>query len=545
MTPAEVIERGRAAFEAAQWAAAYDQLSSADQESGLGPEDIERLATAAFLTGREEDSSDLWARAHQVYLGKGDVERAAGCAYWLAFGLLNRGEFARAGAWSSRAVKLIDDGDHDCVQRGYLLILTGIQSLWNGDAETALSKALQAHDLAERFREPDLKTLSGLARGQILLAQGNTAEGLAWLDETMVSVTAGEVSATVAGLTYCAVISACQDIFDLRRAQEWSSALTHWCDEQPDLVPYSGWCLVHRAEIMQLHGAWADAADAAERAHRRSLLSTDQATGGAAHCLLADLHRLRGDFKRAEEGYREANRLGYEPQPGLALLRLAQAQVDTAASTIRRVVDEMQDNVARAKVLSAHVEIMLAVGDLQAARAGADQLAQIASAFGAPLLHAVSAQCTGALLLMEDDPKAALTKLRVAWRGWQQLDVPYEAARTRALIGLACRALGDEDAAQMELDAARWAFSQLGAVPDLVRVEALAQPLAVKAACGLTAREIEVLRLVASGKTNGAIAADLFLSEKTIARHISNILTKLDLSSRTAATAFAYEHDLV
>ena len=538
-------ERGRAAFEAAAWTDAYDHLTRADAESELDPEDIERLATVAFLVGKESESSDLWARAHQRYLRQGDIERAAGCITWLAFGLLNRGELAQAGGWLARAATLLDDAGLDCVPRGQLLMLTGIRSLFQGDIDAALANILQAADVAARFGDADLSTLSKLAQGQILLMQGKPVESVAMFDQVMVAVTAGEVSPTVAGLAYCGTISACQAMFDLRRAREWSSALSRWCDEQPDLVPYTGWCLVHRGEIMQLHGSWDDAADAAERAYQRSLMSTDHAAGGAAHYVLGEVHRLRGDFVAAEQAYREASRLGREPQPGLALLRLAQGHIDAAASTIRRVVDEAADAAAKARVLAAHVEIMVAAGDVPAARAGVEDLAELASSVGAPLLEATAAQCSGALLLSEGDARAALAQLRRAWTGWQQVEVPYEAARTRALIGQACRALGDEDAAQMEFDAARWAFMQLGATPDLIRVEALIRPAMVRDDSGLTAREIEVLRLVAAGKTNAAVAADLFLSEKTVARHMSNIFAKLDISSRAAATAFAYEHDLV
>ena len=432
---------------------------------------------------------------------------------------------------------MLDDAGLDCVARGHLLMLTGMQSLFQGDVGAALANILQAAEVAARFGDADLSTLSKLAQGQILLMQGRPADSVAMFDQVMVAVTAGEVSPTVAGLAYCGTISACQAMFDVRRAREWSAALSRWCDEQPDLVPYTGWCLVHRGEIMQLHGSWDDAADAAERAYRRSLLSTDQAAGGGAHYVLGEVHRLRGDVVAAEQAYREASRLGREPQPGLALLRLAQGQVEAAASTIRRVVDEAAtDGAAKARVLAAHVEIMIAAGEAVAARASVDELAELAAAFGAPLLQATAAQCSGALLLSEGDARGALAQLRRAWTGWQQVEVPYEAARTRALIGQACRALGDEDAAQMEFDAARWAFMQLGATPDLVRVETLARPVQVLDHCGLTAREIEVLR---------SVAADLFLSEKTVARHLSNIFAKLDISSRAAATAFAYEHDLV
>jgi DNA-binding NarL/FixJ family response regulator len=302
---------------------------------------------------------------------------------------------------------------------------------------------------------------------------------------------------------------------------------------------------VHRAEIMQLHGAWSDALDEAQRARERLSQPSAQPAVGGAFYQQAELHRLRGEFAKAEEAYRQASRWGRMPQPGLALLRLAQGRVDAAAAAIRRVADEAHDRVTRSRLLPAHVEIMLAARDVQAARVAADELAETAAAIDAPFLQAASAHAMGAVLLEEGDTRAACNALRRAWTGYQKLEVPYEAARVRVLLGLACRMLGDEDSAEMELDAARWVFRQLGAAPDLARVEALSRKVASRAAGGLTAREVEVLRLLATGKTNRTIADELFLSEKTVARHVSNIFTKLGLSSRAAATAYAYEHDLL
>jgi DNA-binding CsgD family transcriptional regulator len=544
MAGADALEEGRRAFARRAWAGAFAQLSAADRQDPLGPEDLELLATAAYLVGRDDDGAEFGTRAHHAFLARGEVERAVRCAFWLAYAYLNRGDHARGGGWMARARRLLDDGQLDCVERGYLLFPGALQALVEGDATAAGADFDQVARIGARFGDPDLMALGRLGLGGARLLEGETVAGVALLDEAMVAVEADEVSPVVAGIVYCAVIESCQEIYDLGRAQQWTAALTRWCAAQPELVPFRGQCLVHRSEIMALHGAWPDAMEEAERAAERLSDPPGHPAAGLAYYQQGELHRLRGEFARAEEAYRQASQWGRDPQPGLALLRLAQGQVDTAAAAIRRVVDEAADRVSRSRLLPAQVEILLAAGEVEAAGAAAGELTRLADDLGAPYLTAVAAHANGAVLLAQGDPRAALGALRPAWTAWQELEVPYEAGRVRALIGLACRELGDRDCAELELAAARLVFRELAAAPDLARVEALSGGAAAGAG-GLTPRELEVLRLVAAGETNRAIAADLFVSERTVDRHMSNILAKLGVSSRAAATAHAYQHGLI
>jgi ATP/maltotriose-dependent transcriptional regulator MalT len=541
------LDEGRAAFGRRAWGDAHARLSAADEVSPLGIDDLERLAVTAYLVGKDAESLEAWTRAHQLCLDQADPRRAARCAFWSGFGLVGRGGLAQAGGWFARAHRVLEGDPGDGVEQGYLAAADAITSMFSGDMATALPQYQQVVELGQRFGDPDLLTLGQLGLGQMLVETGKAQEGIACLDEAMVAVLGGAVSPVMAGLVYCAVIETCQRAFDMRRAREWTGALSRWCASQPDLVPYRGQCLVHRAEILLMDGSWGDARHEVEQACER--LAGEPAVADAYY-QQAELHRLVGELAEAEDGYRRAHRWGRTPQPGLALLWLAQGRTEAADVALRGALEESQDRVGRPRLLAALVEVTLVAGDVASARAAADELQAIAGELGTLYLDAVAASTRGTLLLAEGDARTALASLRSAWRAWQDLEAPYEAARIRVAVAEACRQLGDGDTAEMELDAARWAFERLGARPDGQRVEALAAasrsgPGAAVVPGGLTGREVEVLRLVATGRTNHQIAEELVISDKTVARHLSNIFTKLGVPSRSAATAYAYEHGLV
>lgn len=537
---------GRASYERRAWVDAYESLSLADQASPLSPEDLELLATSAYMLGRDEEHVGGLERAHHAYLDAGKPLRAVRCAFWTGINLLLRGEMARATGWLGRAQRLLEREDRDCVEHGYLLLPVVVQQVEGaGDGEAGYATAAAMTDIGERFADADLITLGVHWQGLALVRQERIEEGLRRLDEAMVAITTGECSPILTGVVYCSVIDGCQQVYALRNAQEWTAALTRWCDEQPGIVAFTGRCLVHRAEIMQLHGAWRDALAEARLAERRFAEKMNQAAAGQAIYRQGEVRRLLGELAEAEEAYRDASRLGWESQPGLALLRLAQGNAGAAAAAIRRVVAETTDRLKRAGLLPAYVEILLAVGDAEEARRGCRELEEIAEGFEGGMLRAMAAYAHGAVDLAEGDARSALVSLRRAREVWQELEVPYEAARARALLGLACRALGDDDTAGLELEAARDVFAQLGALPDLARLDLLTGRAAAADSHELTAREIQVLRLVAAGKSNREVAAALVISEHTVARHLQNIFAKLGVSSRTAASAFAFANDLV
>jgi DNA-binding CsgD family transcriptional regulator len=538
------LATARDAYARKEWAAARDAFVRADAISPLAPDDLWKRAVASYLLGEEDDFVEVLERAHRQALEADDTQQAFRSAFWIGMHFGQRGDQARASGWIGRAGRTLDGGDGGRVEHGYLLLPRALQRFGAGDPAGGHDLGREAGSIARRFDDRDLMALGLLVQGQGRIGQGRLEEGLRLLDEAMVAVETDALTPTVTGLIYCAVIGACRSVYALGRAQEWTTALRDWCERQPDMVAYTGECRVYRSELMQLHGAWGEALEEARRAAR--LGGDDEGpVAGLAHYQQGEVHRLRGELEAAEESYLAASRCGREPQPGRALLRASQGDPEAAAATLRRALAEADAPLRRLRLLPAQVEILLATGEVDAAGEACRELERIVAAYPSPVLAATVAAARGAVALAAGDPEPALPELRRAWRSWHALDAPYEAARARQRIGLACRELGDEDGARLELEAARTEFQRLGARPDLEQVERLLRRPGRRASHGLTPRELEVIELVATGKTNRAIAEDLFISEKTVARHLSNIFTKLGISSRAAATAFAYENDLI
>jgi DNA-binding CsgD family transcriptional regulator len=525
------------------WQETYDRLRELDKISPLEPDKLIELAAAAYLIGKDNESFATLIRAHQGFFQRHDYRHAGGVAARIASILISTGDAAQAAGWMARGSRLLDESGEPGSERGYLLVSAARQCLFSGNIAGGASKFAEAAAIGERFGDADLINLARQGHGRALIELGEIERGVALLDEVMVAVTSGEVSTIIAGIIYCSVLSACSDLFDIGRAREWTHALTRWCESQPDMVPYRGECLVHRAEIISLHGVWPDALHEALLACERLSNPPGQPAFGAAVYQVAELHRLCGELEKSEAAYRKAAECGRSPYPGLALLRLAQGRRDDAAAAISRVLQEVRQRRIRSNVLRAVVDIMLATDDVTAAHRAADELDGIAQTLATPFLRATAAQARGAVLLAEGEPTSALSACRTAWALWRELGVPYEAARSQVLIARACAALDDRDSADLELEAARQTFQQLGARLDLANLQDGTKP--PHSTAGLTTRELEVLRLVATGRTNKAIADALKLSEKTVARHISNIFNKLDVPSRAAATAYAFEHNLI
>ncbi|TDO69490.1 regulatory LuxR family protein [Kribbella sp. VKM Ac-2571] len=538
------LQRARTAFERRDWAAAYGRLMTADGEPGsaLGPEDLMTLATAAFLLGDTDGCIRALQRGYRLRIDAGDVLGAVRFAFWLALVLNVRGEVAVGSGWAARAHRLLADQPDDVLERGYLRVHDFFQCLDSGDFPGALAVSEDMIGIARRHSDPDLLAQSLVCKGRLLMYSGRVPEGLTLLDEAMVAVAAGELSPIFAGNVYCAMIEACQEVLDFARASAWTTALTRWCDSQPDLVPFTGQCAVHRGQILRLHAAYPEALAEFDAACRRYAAAGSQIAAGLALTERGDVLRICGDLSAAQAAYDEAAGYGHEPQPGRALLLLARGRTAAAVAAVRRLLAETGDPVHRSRLLAGAVEVLLAGEAVDEASSAAEELSAIADSFGCAGLRASAAYCLALVALQGRDPDRSLRQARVAGQLWNELQAPYEVARAKVLVGRSFRLLGDEDSATTELKAACHSFAELGVVPARQEVERL---LHTESAGGLTGRELEVLRLVAAGNSNAEIAERLVLSDKTVARHLTNIFAKLDVPSRTAAAAYARDHELL
>ena len=511
--------------------------------------DYERAAIQAFLRGADDECATRWEGAHRTALAAGHVDEAARYAFWLGFLLMAGGQTARANGWLARSGSLIAHAGTECRASGYLLIPQGLTALEAGDPQRAQALGARAVEVGQRFNDADLRAFGTLCHGQALIAAGEPAAGLAKLDEVMLAVTAGELGAITTGIAYCAVILECVALFDLKRAAEWTEALSDWCDAQSGLVPFRGQCLVHRSQLQQAEGDWSAAIESALQACAQ-LAEPPHPALGLAHYQHGEMLRLQGDFTGAEHAYRDASRHGYDPVPGMALLELARGDGSAASATILRALAEAGPSVSRPALLGAAVEIHRATGDIAAARQASDELSAIAMRSNSKLLTAMADQAAGSVQMGYGKLPAALKALRAAAAAWRAAHMPYDVARTAVLLGLACAAMGDQIGAEVEFGTAKVLFGELAAAPDLNRVERLLAGLTADAGRGdasttLSTRELEVLAHLAAGRTNREIARRLVVSPHTVARHVEHIYAKLGVANRTAATAYAYEHHLV
>jgi DNA-binding NarL/FixJ family response regulator len=532
------LASARAAAHRHDWKSAFRDFESAATD--LSPDDLERWATAGYLLGRVDSALEALERAYRTNEQAGATGDAARCAFWSVFILVQRGEMARATGWLGRCAALAEASPEDGPARAYLDCVGAFRRVAiEGAYEDGLEMAEGVIGHARSAGDRDLLALGLNIAGRALVKAGRVEEGMGRFDEAMVELMSGELAAPVAGTVYCSMIDACEEVSELARAREWTEALNRWCDRQEGMITFTGQCLTHRATILRHSGRWDLAGAEAERACEQFVGAADEAATGRALYELGETRRLSGRYGEAEDAYRRAGTWGHDPQPGLALLRLAQGQAESAAASMQRRVAETNDPLEMIKLLPAHAEIMLAVGNREAARSSAEELSGLADRFGTDCLRAQAAYATGTLALAEGEGDRAVSALRTASRTWQSLRCPFEEARSRTHLGRACRVVGDEEAAALEESAARRLLEQLGVEPGVMLGDH------TEPAHGLSERELEVLRLVATGRTNQEIADELYLAVKTIDRHVGNILAKLAVSSRTAATAFAYEHGLI
>lgn len=537
----DALVAARSAFSRRAWIEAFGAFQRAAHQGDLAAGDWFALADSAWWIGEIDRAIEAWEQAHSRYAAAGEPARAAMAALYIAAHSMERGDAATGSGWMRRTQRLLA-AIPDRAEHGYPVYFEVFAAMSAGDLDAAVAAAQRMQEVGRRFGDLNLTAIGLVGEGRARLKRAEVEEGMALLDEAMVSALSDRLHPVWAGAVYCHLMDACHELGELRRAAEWTDAASRWCEQLPDAALYRGICRVHRAQVLQVRGHWDRAEEEAARAcaGARRLHPGTVAEG---HYEIGEVRRLRGDLDGAEEAFRRAHELGRDPQPGLALVRLAQGRVDSAAASIATAVAGTDEPLPRARLLAAQVPIALAAGDPDSARAAAAELEAAAERFRSSGLSAVALQARGAVLLADGDAAGAARALRRACRMWQDLDARHSAATVRVLLAEAYRSLGDDDAAELEVDAARAVFADLGADLDRDRIDRARRPTAWPA--GLSEREVEVLRLVAAGNTNREIAEALFISERTVHRHVSNIFVKIRATSRTTAAAFAFEQGLV
>jgi len=470
------LDAARAAARRHAWRDAYRLLGSFDDGETLTAEDLQSLGEAAWWTGRLDEAMEARERSYAASVEAGEMQRAVMVAISLAMDNLTRGAMSVSSGWLGRAERLLGE-QAETAGHGYVALVRGIAAHNMGELDRAAESFADALELAKRFGDRNLEAMAMVFNGTVLVARGEVADGLALLDEATAAAVSGELQPLTTGLVYCVTIHSCQTLGDCGRAAEWADAANRWCDRL-DVSGFPGACRIHGAEILRLRGDWPKAEEQAVQACEELGNYNRFITAGGFY-EIAEIRRRRGDFAAAEEAYQKASEFGRNPQPGLALLRLAQGKVEAAASAIRRELStESLDPLSRASRLPAQVEIALAAGEPGRAKEAAEELERVADAFSVegrrtPARDGMVKLAWGQIRLAERDWGEAARVLRQAREVWERIGAPYETAQARMLLGLAYRGEGDEDGAREELRAAKDAFGRLGAALDLERVSDL------------------------------------------------------------------------
>jgi DNA-binding NarL/FixJ family response regulator len=523
------------------WQACHDLVRELSvDEPEVEAERLDLMADAAWWLGRVEESIEARQAAHRVFAVLGEQRRAGMCAVWLYQDHCLRARPAAASGWLQRARRALAD-DTSCAEYGALLLREAEVAHGGGQLDRAAELAEQARALGCALESADLEAEALQTLGRVLIDGGQPAAGLAHLDEAMLFAVEGRLGPYATGKVYCSLIGACEELGDLRRAAEWTDATATWAAQHP-LAIFPGICRVHRAVVLERRGALEHAEREATRACAE-LVGSHLPNAVAAYAEVGDIRRRLGDLPRAEEAFAQAEDLCGRPCAGAALLRLAQGRLEEARRIIAGCLAEKPSNrLGRARLLPAAVHIAIAADDLVGAEAAVGELESIAQTFETPMLHALAALARGRLQLAEGNPSVAAATIQSAARLWQELQVPYEVATACTLLGQAQSEAGDHNAGKQSFDKARVLFEQIGARLDARAIEPARR---TRRPAGLTEREVEVLSLLATGQANKEIAATLHLSAKTVSRHLTNIFNKIGVTSRTAATAFAFEQNLI